>query len=174
MNEFVIGKAWKKEIITYLLCDCIFIYGMIYAPTHKYAFLFKPALIISVWVFYTTYKHRKEQIRFDEYGITLEDGTLCKWQNIKLLEYKRTGLQSMSLVVHTKNHVYNQNVVGFEHKHKELYEYMSTNHPEIRFDMYVKFIFGTPFPSSHVYTHKSNLSTKGTMTRTANDKSDKT
>ena len=154
MNEFVIRKAWKKEIITLVLLDLGLIYCIVFVPYHRYAFTWKPLLIASLWVFYTTYKHRKEQIRFDEYGITLEDGTLCKWQNIKLLEYKHLGQWDWSLIVHTKNNMYKNNMSGYNFDSRKLLKYMQINHPDITFNIYAKFFLGGRFESKHIYVPK--------------------
>lgn len=137
MNELIIRKRWKYDICCYVIGIIGLIWGRIYVPEYRYSFAAIPLIIGAIICLIFTIKERHEEIVFGKFGITLPDGTLCKWENIKLIEFRRTSFFSLSLLIHTKNHTYEKDTNGYDFKFKRLKGYMMLNHPDIPCDSYV-------------------------------------
>lgn len=146
MNEFVIKKRWKFELSFYII-GLVLVH--IYAPNYRYSFLCIPLIIGSVICMILEYRERYEEVVFGKFGITLPDGRLCKWENVRLIEFKRTSFFSVSLLIRTKNYTHDVPTLSYDFKFKKLKGYMMLNHPEIPRDSYIiQFIDGGEMETS--------------------------
>lgn len=137
MNELIIKKRWKIRIFEGTICAIGLILCIIYGNNYRYSFLYIPLLIGVLFSFFWECNHRYKEIVFGQSGITLPDGTLCKWESIRLIEFKKIHFFTSTLVFHTKNHTYEEDTMEYDFKFRRLKGYMMLNHPEIPCDSYV-------------------------------------
>ena len=156
MNELIIRKRWKFDICCFIVCIIGLIWGRIYVPEYRYSFAAIPLIIGCVISLIFTIKKRHEEIVFGKFGITLPDGTLCKWENIRLIELKFSLVDRWCMYVHTKKHVYKENLESYNVRPVKIADYLRKNRREIQLKFYAKKILGVIFASEHPMNEYSN------------------
>lgn len=138
MKDFIIKSNWKLEVYINVFLIICFVLFAFYAPDSKWSFAYKPLIVMLIIVCFFSFRHRKKQIVLNEEGVKFSDGTLCKWNNILLIEQLPTGSQESSLVVHTKNHIFKESLFSYKFNYSKMKVFVHSVHPEIPVHTYYK------------------------------------
>lgn len=149
MNELIIKKGWVSSIIAGVIIIVVLAWGCVYMPNYRYSFAFCPLIIGVIISIISDFRGRHEKIVFGKFGITLPDGTLCKWGNIRLIELKFSLVDRWCMYVHTNNHVFKENLEPYNIRPVNIAEYLKNNRSEIRLDFYARRVLGVILASEH-------------------------
>jgi len=130
-KSFVIKNRWKTYLFWWVCFICINVGSFVFTTISSVFGLILLALpVIGV---ITTIMDRNTQIVFDDKGITLSDGVMCKWGNVKHLEFKGIW-PSLKLIIQTNSENYIEDTALYVFNFEKLKLYMLENHPNVPCD----------------------------------------